>query len=211
MAKITINYQDKKFEISDSKTLNQFTVTSAQFKQMSADENKSPFSIASHNKKLLYYIDINNNVRPIIVIKTSKSYKFYAKDGELTSTYFPIELFTTKTEALNVLAEISKEELKEKFNNAKESVKETVENIKERIEPVRKTVKGFTTIAGALLNEFTEKAKDKASTALNLDNDDNKAKAQVIGDSIRARYDRIMENIRQSRDSIGSFLLFRVR
>jgi hypothetical protein len=205
MAKLILEKRNNKLQSNDQKTFEKFVMSEQEFKE--AVENSvalgydTVFKVAK--KKQLWLNDEKNmTITPVLIVHTKKNgYKMYCDDGTRRgmSMLSPEgrQYFTSKKEARAELAEVAKTKLKENFN-------ETVKEVEEKIEPVTNAMKGYATIAGALLGEFKDKTKKKVTEAIGLDDAEKKDDAEAKLDNISQRFKKISQNILDSNKEIAA-------
>ena len=205
MAKLILEKRNNKLQSNNQKTFEKFVMSEQEFKE--AVENSvalgydTVFKVTK--KKQLWLNDEKNmTITPVLIVHTKKNgYKMYCNDGTRRgmSMLSPEgrQYFTTKKEARAELAEVAKTKLKENFN-------ETVKEVEEKMEPVTNAMKGYATIAGALLGEFKDKTKKKVTEAIGLDDAEKKDDAEAKLDNISQRFKKISQNILDSNKEIAA-------
>ena len=204
MAKLILEKRNNKLQSNDQKTFEKFVMSEQEFKE--AVENSvalgydTVFKVTK--KKQLWLNDEKNmTITPVLIVHTKNGYKMYCDDGTRRgmSMLSPEgrQYFTSKKEARAELAEVAKTKLKENFN-------ETVKEVEEKMEPVTNAMKGYATIAGALLGEFKDKTKKKVTEAIGLDDAEKKDDAEAKLDNISQRFKKISQNILDSNKEIAA-------
>jgi len=205
MAKLILEKRNNKLQSNNQKTFEKFVMSEQEFKE--AVENSvalgydTVFKVAK--KKQLWLNDEKNmTITPVLIVHTKKNgYKMYCDDGTRRgmSILSPEgrQYFTSKKEARAELADVAKTKLKENFN-------ETVREVEEKMEPVTNAMKGYATIAGALLGEFKDKTKKKVTEAIGLDDEEKKDDAETKLDNISQRFKKISQNILDSNKEIAA-------
>jgi hypothetical protein len=205
MAKLILEKRNNKLQSNDQKTFEKYVMTEQEFKEAVENSIALGFStVFKVTKKHQLWLNDEKamTMTPVLIVHTKKNgYKMYCDDNTRkgSSMLAPDgrHYFTTKKEARAELAGIMKSKLKEEFD-------ETAKKVEEKMEPVTKTLRGYTTIASALLDEFTDKTKKKVTEAIGLDNEEKKDDAEAKLNNISQRFKKISQNILDSNKEIAA-------